>query len=305
MGIRNSVFGSKSEREVFKAIKSEWGKEYNIWHNLPFAQIIDFADLELTRAEKEYLLKTSIDFTLCTKDDKPILSIEFDGLTKGFSKGGEFIETSPYPEAKNRKWKMDTKLKFCRESNYPLFVVSYAEKIPIVEKIKLTIVDSIIGQALAKRHFIPTISKAVEEQQEFLDGLPPDEQQDYIQDLVISVEVDLEFEHDPVTREVGLLETKARTTGYCSSYQLQYLTDPELPIPRDLFDVETLKKRVEAYEKLEKIGCKITAKTYKGDISETAWMRYVSGYGVSPEIIVENIVKLILFHNLISGKYEE
>ena len=76
-------------------------------------------------------MKTSIDYTLCTKDGQPILSIEFDGLGEGFSRQGEYHQQTatvdPY-----RKLKMDFKLRIARNEAYPFFVVSFEESVVLV-----------------------------------------------------------------------------------------------------------------------------------------------------------------------------
>ena len=39
MNVKKSVFGSNSEKSVYKHLKSVWENEYNIYHNLPYANI--------------------------------------------------------------------------------------------------------------------------------------------------------------------------------------------------------------------------------------------------------------------------
>jgi len=47
--------------------------------------------LDLKEKENNYLLKTNLDYTLC-KGDRPLLSIEFNGVSLGFSRYGEYVQ---------------------------------------------------------------------------------------------------------------------------------------------------------------------------------------------------------------------
>ena len=138
--------------------------------------------------ERNFLYKTSVDYTLCTKRGKTLVSVEFDGFCHGFSRDRKYVEIISYID-RNRKRKFDLKLRLCEKVRYPLFVVSYDEKVSIGEDVTLTIIDGLIGQVLIKRYFDLTITKIIKENQELVEGLLPDEQHEYFQQLVTDTEV--------------------------------------------------------------------------------------------------------------------
>lgn len=92
MKVRSSVFGSGSEKELFSTLNTHWVQKFDLFPSLPFACIINIDDTNLSDREKNFLYKTSVDYTLCTKESKPLVSVEFDGLGHGFSKNGEYVE---------------------------------------------------------------------------------------------------------------------------------------------------------------------------------------------------------------------
>ncbi len=97
MSVKNSVFASSSERKNFQKLQRRWGEKYRIYHNLPFLNVFDtrnLIDVSDWRNPKPFVVeeldlgrlkKTSIDYTLCTNDDRPLVCVEFDGIQQGFS----------------------------------------------------------------------------------------------------------------------------------------------------------------------------------------------------------------------------
>lgn len=75
MKTRKSVFGSESEKELFKTLNSHWGQNFDLYPSLPFTSIIDIQDAVLSDKERNFLFKTSVDYTLCTKKGGPIVSV--------------------------------------------------------------------------------------------------------------------------------------------------------------------------------------------------------------------------------------
>lgn len=101
MRVKQHVFGSFSERGNYYKLIRQWSKDYYIYHNLPFMNIFDIdkkmiKKLKLSESQIDFLKKTSIDYTLCDLEDKPIVCIEFDGLQQGFNLGTKY-----YPEQGN------------------------------------------------------------------------------------------------------------------------------------------------------------------------------------------------------------
>lgn len=146
MKIRDKVFRSESERELFTALHTMWSDHFNLWSSLPFLNIIDVDKAEVIRGEWDTISKTSVDITLSTKqEDRPVVSIEFDGMGHGFSRDGKYIQMHPSQDP-YRKLKLDLKLRIAEQVNYPLLVLSYEEKHPIGVTLALTIADGIVGQ---------------------------------------------------------------------------------------------------------------------------------------------------------------
>lgn len=91
---------------------------------------------------------------------RPILAIEFDGLSGGFSRGGKFFIKSLPDNDKYRKFKMEIKLKACEALQFPIVVVSYQECELLRESEEMiTILDIIIGDALEKMNSLKNCSK--------------------------------------------------------------------------------------------------------------------------------------------------
>ena len=75
MAVQKLVFASKSERLNYYKVRRQWGKDYNLYPNLPFLMVFNTKDLfdlstwefkriELTKIEWSRLKKTSITSTL-------------------------------------------------------------------------------------------------------------------------------------------------------------------------------------------------------------------------------------------------
>lgn len=306
MKVRKTVFGSESEKDLYKTLSTNWSQKFDLFPSLPFASIIDINDAVLSDKERNYLYKTSVDFTLCTKRGNPIVSLEFDGLCHGFSRNGTFVEVVRNIRDPNRKWKMDLKLRVANEVKFPLFIVSYDEKVPIGKDLTLTIVDGIIGQFLAHRYSQVVIEKRIREYLDLYENLPTDEKYEVVQQIVTDTEVEAEFKWDPIVIEASRLASIARRNGMgWKKMSVRYHHEPELPDydSSDPFNVEVLEQRIKSIEKAERVGVTVSIVTQKGEFSETVWVRNLVGYGVSPTSLAENIAELILCKNLLSGAY--
>lgn len=152
-----SIFDSKSEKTIFKRLKTLWSKYVDVFPQIPVRNIVDYNELvkfDKNPKVKDFLLKTSFDFVVCELDTGiPILIIEFDGLSGGFSREGIFyLETKPKQD-EYRKLKMDTKLRLCSQFQIPMIVLSYEECNLLTESNDwITILDVIIGDAIEKSY---------------------------------------------------------------------------------------------------------------------------------------------------------
>ncbi len=172
--MKKSIFDSKSEKGIFKRLKTFWSRYVDIFPQIPVRNVVDYNELlkfDNNPSVRDFLLKTSFDFVVCELDTGiPILIIEFDGLSGGFSREGIFhIENEPKQD-KYRKLKMDAKLRLCSQFQIPMIVLSYEEINLLTDSNDLiTILDVIIGDAIEKNYhkknygeYIKMISEAYE-----------------------------------------------------------------------------------------------------------------------------------------------
>lgn len=297
MAVRRTIFGGANEMELFHSIESQWQRKFSVYPQLPFCAVFDLTNLYLTEGQIGFLRKSSIDYTLCTKNGQPLLCVEFDGLGRGFSRNGEYIEIHPSRDA-YRKLKLDLKLKVAGLERFPFYVVSYDEKVPISEEIHLTVVDGIIGQTLKHRE-LPQIAKEwVDDEKGVLDGLSESERHERIQDIVIGAEVIAELNWDPIANRCAQLQGELLRQGFYKGHRYEFISDPGLP-DFDWNTFEGFEARIRAWKDVIRWGCKYTVHTTFGDISETAWVRNFKGSGVSPMTIVENIARLLAYNRAV------
>ena len=294
--IRRSVFGSRGEKELFTSLHTHWGARFDLWPSLPFAQIIDVGTIGhyLKDKERDFFLKTNIDYTLCTRSDRPILSIEFDGLGKGFSRRGQYVQQVATVDP-HRKLKLDLKLKVAQNENYPFFVVSFEESKVLDQDTSLTIVDGIIGQVLAKQEFQKSVETLFEDHRDRIESLPSSSQHEYVQELVWDAETLAELKWDPIAVLAAKYEYEAFEKGIIKSYKTEYLNDPELPDGDPFADLAVMEKRIAAMKDAVRVGCRIIADTPKLAIIETVWLRNFEDAIVSPLHIASNIAELLVF----------
>lgn len=148
--VRKSVFGSAAEREHFGHLVEKWSKQSNVYHNLPFLQVFDLEKLvKILRLDEiaiSRLKKTSIDFVLCDKNDKPWVGIDFDGLNEGFSSGASYVDYREF--SKWRKEIFTLKLNAAHQCGFPYVIARSAQFKLLPGEAKLTVVDGVIGSVL-------------------------------------------------------------------------------------------------------------------------------------------------------------
>ncbi len=290
MEMRESIFGSKKEQGLFETIRSNWAQDFEVYPNLAVSQVISFShDDTLTKEEKEYLRKTSIDYTICDRTGKPLLGIEFDGMGRGFSNSNRYIPKKDSVGATRRN-KIGLKLKAALMSGFPLVVVSYQESSFLKDE-KLTVVDGIIGKILANRHLHIRVKELFENSEDGIQQMNQLEKQKFVQDLADEAEVEGEMKWNPVAKKAAEYEMKI---GW-KKKSYEYLHDPELPDIKGTFDTAGIEKRCEALKKNVKVGCKVTIKTSEGSFAGLAWMRNIECLGFSAASLVCDIAELFAF----------
>lgn len=172
--MRKSVFDSGSEKKLFNRLKTSWNRYVDVFPQVPVRGVAEYESIKNFEGNpelSEFLLKTSFDFVVCELNTGiPILVVEFDGLSGGFSCDGQFHISTPPKNDKHRKLKMDAKLRFCSAFQIPMVAISYPESELLTESEDwISILDVIIGDALEKRNheknysdYVNKISEAYE-----------------------------------------------------------------------------------------------------------------------------------------------
>jgi hypothetical protein len=220
MGVRETVFGSNAERRHYYKLARQWGDKYQIFPQLPFLEIFTRENLfdwntlkpfTISNREFNWLKKTSIDYTLCDENDKPLVCIDFDGLQDGFSVGTEYRfrgnESCPY----RCQW-TEVKLKVAHGSLFPYFVVGYHEFKDFGD-LQLTMVDGVIGEVLAGMQVYRQSQEGFQPEaygltQEQFDALDPDRQALYQQDWFDGIHVEADMSHNPISIKIHEMQEK-------------------------------------------------------------------------------------------------
>jgi hypothetical protein len=276
MKIRDSVFGSPPERDLYGTLRSRWAGRFNLYPSLPFTNIIDIQGADIKEGEKQYLFKTSVDVTLCGKEtDEPIMSIDFDGLGHGFSHEGKYVQVRQSKDP-FRKLKFDLKLRVTQKTSYPYVIVSLEETHPFSEDLELTIVDGIIGRILARKRFRELLKERGDElgcvgSERFMDFVERKNiyeahgqqytNNDYVQEQISSLESMADSEYNPISRQAWVLTTELMKRGIYEGEAVKFIEEPPAPVLRDISDLETLEKRIQALDDpFTKVGCEVSFK---------------------------------------------
>lgn len=232
MGVKSSVFASKAERHNFGKLSRVWGNRYTLYHNLPFLSVYTTSDLidpstlkqfEIEKADVQRLKKTSIDYVLC-QEDKPLVCIEFDGLAQGYSANGKYHRTKDTDSAAWRDQIMMLKLRVSHASDLfntksvPYIIVGSQEFQDLHPKLKLTVIDAIIGSLLTARATKEVCSRGIEAADlglspDVFSALTPDEMSAAIRDWVEAQEIALTAANSPVFKANGRLRAMMRERG--------------------------------------------------------------------------------------------
>jgi hypothetical protein len=219
------------------------------------------------------------------------MCIEFDGICKGYNKGDKYIQEEPDGL---RKLKMELKLRIAKEHDFPFYVVSYDESDQISEEIRLTVLDGIIGQTLVHTNLLNKISELDNNNTDIMNE---SDYKEYVEDLLLQAEVQLEFEHDPIVQKTGEMHELLLNAGINSCYTIRHFWIPELPtlsLEFNKIDKESVDKFIDAWNKVQWHGCEVFN---ENGVKGTARVRNFEGHA-SPLVVVENIAKLLFFHKL-------
>lgn len=308
MGVRKSVFASKAERKAFEHLSRNWGERYRLYHNLPFLNVFDIGNLiewtgsslrqiTVDSIDLSRLKKTSIDFTLCDEADAPLVCIEFDGLCDGFNVGNEYHTEYP-PDGPWREIIMNLKLKVAHGSLFPYFVMGSPQFERLSKVAEVAIVDGVIGDVLAHKAASERIRNGfkpdeVGMSQDDFDELSPPQQHELIQDWVFGVEIEADFEHNPIYRACAALADQLHVLGH----SVKWLEYPSAD------GAKTIAERRELLDKARLIGSTVTVKhPTLGEKSATLMLPNFKTLGASPLTLFEEIAHFLALDQLREGE---
>jgi hypothetical protein len=276
--VRTNVFGSRPEREAFERLKSRWSPRFEIYPNLPLANIFE-VPTNLTALEQNFFLKTSVDYTLCRPDGAPVLSVEFDGMGAGFSRGQKYVGARPTRDP-NRAKKLDFKLRLADEAFYRLLVVSFDETNTVDAEDELSILDGIIAQVVVRERIGELVADLNEEIEQSGRTLSDDE----AQDLLLEFEVEAEMENDPFERRIGEFEIELHRLGVLYSTTTHAAkAEPKLAEPPEIFPSKSssgnlrakFDERIQSFRNANRLASAIEVKIKNSNvvIPRCVWIR--------------------------------
>lgn len=212
------------------------------------------------------LKKTSVDFTLCTTEDKPFLCIEFDGVHQGTNVGDRYV--APFGSDPWRRQITELKLRIAHASAFPYFVMASSQFEVMDADDKLAIVDCVIGSVLAdgymeerfKQGFDPAEVGMSDEE---FEKLPYAEQEEIVEDWAIGIEVESKFKKNPLFEITYALREKlgVRKMGW------KYLDTPLMAKTADPFE------RAKLFNTSPLIGCQAYVELPSGSrMTGTVWV---------------------------------
>lgn len=243
MGVHKTVFGSNQERKYYKKLTKTWDNQLNIYHNLPFLSVFKGRDplidserlqiFQLNDEEFELLKKTSIDYVICDKDDKPLLCIEFDGMQGGFNVGKKYVVPGGESKLKRRKDFLELKLRVAHGSGFPFFILSSEHFKGLANSIYLTIADGLIGEVLSTNARMESIGEGFDPSEygytnEDFEDLDELTKRNLIEDWAIGIEVESDYIHNPIFQKVAELSEETGFRGYSMKYLNEDKRDPEV-----------------------------------------------------------------------------
>lgn len=207
MRARASVFDSVAEANVFRSLQGFWEPEYRVHLHLPFVNLVEIDLDSLPEERRNFFLKTSVDFVLTDRAEKPVLAIEFDGLAEGFSNDGHYFMGKEPHKGSSRSFTMGLKLHAARTAKIPMVAIATPETKSFDRETGLALIHGLIGDFLAERH---RWDKAhgpflTDEEQEHLRSLDAEEQYAYGERKFAREEAAREMRWNPVSRLHGEL----------------------------------------------------------------------------------------------------
>lgn len=296
MKVRPTLFNSASEAELFRAVHGTWEPRYRVFPEVPFANLVELDQRNLSAEELGFLHKTSVDFVLTAADWRPLFVVEFDGLGHGYSRNGAYIQRAITQRDPHRAWKLGLKARVAGAAGLPFVIVSYDEKAVIDQETGLTIVHGILGQFLAACHATDRARELYEEQKEEIEAMPVEERQDYIQDyVVISAEVEADIDWNPIYAAASRLRARAFELAPIGRVGHEPLHDPPRPdFTTPLEPGFSEHAFHDWWHSIRRWGWECWIDTGRGRVtSGPVWVRNFESRYTSPMILAEEIAELV------------
>ena len=287
MAVRESIFGSKSEERGFRSIERTWGERYRLIPQFPMSALFVPNPAWKKGDTSNLFFKTSFDYVLATDEGRPLLAIDFDGMGKGFDRDGEYVQIEATKD-RYRKSKFDFKLRYAIDNGFPYHIVSSDEFNYLGDGVELTLVDGIIGSALSRQSFMERAPAFLEEHAEDIASQSAWYKSEYIQYLLTELEVDCDWENNPITRKSWEAFGRVRDTIGNFAWSERPFSEPDctnFDWP-PWSDFERFKARTDALNRVSAWGCVVTIpNTTVGEVSEVVTIRNVANaYSLAVEI---------------------
>lgn len=279
------IFGSNSELKAYEAIDKHLPEGWRLYANTPLSQIVEIKKEELTEKKWNFYLKSSVDFVLANAAHEPVLAIEFDGLSEGFSSGKTYILNKDVENDPYRGLKMNFKINTCYAVGLPLIVISFEEINSFTSDEFLSVVNSIIGMYIASREYKETIEKWDRE------GRGRGKSFDQRLWEICELKTQLSFRNDPFLSHLEANWEEFKKLG--ASWSRNSLSKP---------DQMTAMRNKKTFDS---VGCRYVVKggKLKVPVIMTVWVRnfageemdynldsdFIPSHGVNPLAIAENI----------------
>jgi hypothetical protein len=303
--VRDTIFDSYAERDVFQELDSRLNPRLRLMAQTPLRSLIE-VDAETKARMKQrhwrYFLAAAVDYTFVYPDGRPLLSIEFDGIGGGFSHGRTYIASQTTPDSR-RDWKINFKLRAAARARYPLFVISGEEIAHLDEATSLTIVEGIVGQVFSRREEDRLFAEMLEEDRPLIEAMGPAQAHEHVQDLVLQAGVISDLECDPLA--IAVAEESWRWDIECGFGSGRIypcpVYDPPLQDPGSPPTAERLRARLRGISAARRVGACVGVDV--GDnrfVEATAWMRNIGQeHGLMPELVIEQVAELLAIRRAI------
>lgn len=297
---RKSIFASKAERKNFYALTERFGAETNIYHNIPFLQVYDLSAIQnLGRAGKikcdgrieSRLKKTSIDYVVCSKDDLPLICIEFDGLQEGVNVGSEYRTRDD-----NDKWRriiFELKLQIASHAKWPFVITRSKDYHALGKSSRLAAIDGILGVVLANKEFEDLYDKGFDPKfYELSDSeyakLEPTQQHELAQNWLTDIETIAQVSKNPLSARFYELMRDCGVTSYSLS-------------PREFPKSQPHRSEAKSYSDLVAwYGCECRIQHESAtECSSTSWIPNYGFSGINFEWLAEDMAKLCAIEKLV------